>query len=468
MLFPTPEFAVFFFIIFITSWILINYPELRKWVLIFASYFFYGFWDWRFTILLFCCSGLNYILALGISNAKSRKVRKNWLISAIILDLGILFFFKYYGFFMNGVNNTAMLLGLSRGIPILSVILPIGISFFTFQAMSYVIDVYRKEIHARESLGDVLLYISFFPQLVAGPIVRAAVFLPQLDSNPAEDQIPAGTALIRITAGLLKKTIIANYLAVLLVDPVFLNPAAYSPVELIIGAWGYAFQIFCDFSAYSDIAIGVAALLGYRFPENFNQPYRAESVQDFWRRWHISLSTWLKDYLYIPLGGSRKGEGRTYRNLIITMLLGGLWHGAAWNYIIWGALHGTALAVERKFNLTGFLKNFPGRMIKRILVFQFVCICWVFFRAADLRSALDFFRALMAGNPLDGIITPFIVLLLLTGLLLHFLPKNFIYSIGRFSGKIPWPIQGILLGGIFLVLQILSPRGVAPFIYFQF
>ncbi|MBI9101892.1 MAG: MBOAT family protein [Spirochaetales bacterium] len=447
---------------------LIRFPEQRKWSLLLASYFFYGFWDWRFTILLFTCSGFNYIMALGISNAKYRKHKKVWLITAVIMDLGILFFFKYYGFFMNSVNNISLMLGLSEGLPILSVVLPVGISFFTFQAMSYVIDVYRGEIHARESLGDVLLYISFFPQLVAGPIVRASVFLPQLDTNPAEDQIPAGTAFVRIIAGLFKKTVIANYLAVLLVDPVFLDPASYSPLELVLGAYGYAFQIFCDFSAYSDIAIGIATLLGYKFPENFNQPYRATSFQDFWRRWHISLSSWLRDYLYIPLGGSKSGGFKTYRNLFITMLLGGLWHGAAWNFIIWGGLHGTALVIERKLGLVKKMNGFAGKLLKRVIVFQVVCVCWIFFRASDLRVAGEFFMGFTHNREFQGVITPFTVLLLLIGLIMHFTPSGIKGSLGRGTARLPALLQGTLFGGFLLILHILSPQGVAPFIYFQF
>ena len=468
MLFPTIEFALFFFIVFIISWSSFRYQELRKWVLIFASYFFYGFWDWRFTILLFSCSSFNYIMALGISNAGRRSSQKKWLITAVIVDLGILFFFKYYGFFMNSVSNTALILGVSRAIPIISVILPVGISFFTFQAMSYVIDVYRKEIHARESLGDVLLYISFFPQLVAGPIVRASVFLPQLDSSNERNRIPAGTALVRIITGLFKKTVMANYLAVLLVDPVFLDPAACSPLELAAGIYGYAFQIFCDFSAYSDIAIGIAALLGYRFPENFNQPYRALSFQDFWRRWHISLSTWLRDYLYISLGGSKKGKKTTYRNLFITMVLGGLWHGAAWNFIIWGILHGLALIAERFLGSAKKFNTLPGRFLKRVLVFHFVCICWVFFRAPDLPTALVFFKSFFTGAAGTGLITPFTALLLLCGLVLHFLPPGLVHFAGKLTSGIPAVFQGLLLGASLVVLYILSPMGVAPFIYFQF
>ena len=295
------------------------------------------------------------------------------------------------------------------------------------------------------------------------------MFLPQLDTNPAEDQIRAGTAFVRIAFGLFKKTVVANYLAVLMVDPVFLDPTAYSPLELLLGIYGYAFQIFCDFSAYSDIAIGVAALLGYQFPENFRQPYRASSFKDFWRRWHISLSSWLRDYLYIPLGGSRYGKWKTYRNLLLTMILGGLWHGAAWNFIIWGGLHGTALAVERKIGeRKKKVRRRSGEFIKRILIFHFVCLCWIFFRAEDIQSARAYLAGFFTRTSGSGIITPFILILLLSGLLMHYIPEGFKTGCGRAASRIPVLFQGILFSAFLLGLHILSPRGVAPFIYFQF
>jgi len=469
MLFPTPEFALFFFLVFLASWALIQYPRLRKGFLILASYFFYGFWDWRFTLLLLGASVTAWLLARLIARSSGRRPRIFWLTAAVTLDLGILFFYKYYGFFLSSLNNLFLTLRIPREIPILSVILPVGISFFIFQALSYVIDVYRGDVEARENLGDVLLYISFFPQLVAGPIVRASVFLPQLDTNPAEDQIPAGNALFRIFSGLVKKVFLANYLAVQLADPVFLSPGGYAWWEVLLGLYGYAFQIFCDFSAYSDIAIGVATLLGYRFPENFRQPYRALGLRDFWKRWHISLSSWLRDYLYIPLGGSRKGPVRTAVNLFITMFLGGLWHGAAWNFVIWGLLHGAGQAAERSMGFLKKMNSLPGRLLGRIVTFHFVCLCWIFFRSPDLPSAGRFFRALFSsGGAPAGLLNPFTALLLLFGLALHWVPEGWRDAAGRGLGRIPLVFQGLLLGGGFLILQILSPQGVAPFIYFQF
>ena len=467
MLFPTPEFALFFAVVFTLSWGFAAFPGARKKILLLGSYFFYGFWDWRFTFLLFGSSFINYLLALAIDSTDHRGFRRFWLVLAITIDLGILFFFKYYGFFMNSMNNLVFFLGQTEPLPIMNVILPVGISFFTFQALSYVVDVYRREIEASGSLGDVLLYIACFPQLVAGPIVRASVFTPQLSYPPDPRRIPGSWGLTRIMIGLFKKVVVANYLAVLLVDPVFLSPRSYSPLEVLLAAYGYAFQIFCDFSAYSDIAIGVAALLGYHFPENFNQPYRADSFQDFWRRWHISLSTWLRDYLYIPLGGSRKGSGKTYRNLLITMLLGGLWHGAAWNFILWGALHGTALGLERALNRR-ISRGGISRFFRGFLVFHFVTFCWIFFRSPDLAAAGAYFHALGGEVPFQGILTPFILGLLILGLALHFLPPGLADRVARITGFLPWPVQGILLGSLFLGLQILSPQGTAPFIYFQF
>ena len=274
-----------------------------------------------------------------------------WL--GIAFNLCVLGAFKYYNFFAASTMNLAQSAGLNISIPFFEVGLPIAISFLTFHALSYIIDVYRHKLVATRSLVDILLYISFFPHLVAGPIVRAKIFLDQTIRRSDPKDIRLGMSVFLIVGGLFKKVIVANYLSTDFVDGVFRAPTEYSRLDLLLGMYAYALQIYCDFSAYTDIAIGIANLLGYQFPQNFNQPYRASSVQDFWRRWHITLSNWLRDYLYIPLGGNRDGAWLTYRNILITMLLGGLWHGASWNFVIWGGLHGVALVIERLLGVTG-------------------------------------------------------------------------------------------------------------------
>ena len=352
--------------------------------------------------------------------------------------------------------------------PFLGLILPIGISFFTFHGISYVVDVYRQEVAVCRRLDDMLLYLSFFPQLVAGPIVRAAFFLPQLYA-PAPERLPIGPPLMLITAGLFKKVIVANYLATGLVDPVFFDPKNFAALDLLLAAYGYAIQIYCDFSGYTDMAIGLAALLGYRFPPNFNQPYRASSFQEFWRRWHISLSSWLRDYLYKPLGGSRHGHLRTTFALMTTMLLGGLWHGAALKFVVWGALHGAALGLERLARpLTARLHGPAFKIAATLLVFHLVCIAWVFFRADSLDTAILYLRTFLQFDPGVTQASPFTVSLIALGLAIQFTPPNWPIRIARRLAATPnWALAAaaaLLIVGI----DAMGPDGVAPFIYFQF
>ncbi len=470
MLFPTVEFGIFFFIVFAVGWLLKDRSNLRKLFLTIASYFFYGFWNKWFTLLLLTCSVGNYFFGRAIGNTDDDRKRRMLVGFAIAWNLVILGFFKYFGFFMTSMHGMIGFLGLEAHMPLLEIILPVGISFFTFQAMSYVIDVYRKEIPATNNILDILLYISFFPQLVAGPIVRAKVFLPQLLKKPDLSQTATARALLLIMTGLFKKVIIANYIATELVDPVFENPLAFSGLEAFLAVYGYAIQIYCDFSAYSEIAIGVAALLGFSFPDNFNDPYRAQSLREFWRRWHISLSTWLRDYLYISLGGNRMGKFRTYLNLAITMLLGGLWHGASWNFVFWGALHGVGLGVERYFieRFGPLKKNIYIQILSVIFIFNFVCLGWVFFRANNFTLAMEYLRALGNTSTPSTLLTPFVILLLVIGIGMHFLPKEPGTRMRVQFSRLPTVAQGAILGLLLLMLSAFGPEGVAPFIYFQF
>lgn len=340
MLFPTLNFGLFFLVVFAASWAMIGRPEARKGLLLAASFFFYGYWDWRFLSLLAASAAINYLAGIAITRETVDGRRKLAVGLAVAANLIILGFFKYYDFFTESLSDVLGTVGLERDMLLLDVILPIGISFFTFQGISYVVDVYRRNIPAVDGPLDLFLYISFFPQLVAGPIVRAADFLPQLKKTPTLDMATVTFGFVLIVVGLLKKMIVASYLAPEIVDDVFSFPAGSSSLDLLVGCYAFVVQIYCDFSGYSDIAIGLAALLGYRFKRNFDRPLSASSLQDLWQRWHISLTSWLRDYLYRPLRGKKRGQLHMYRNIFLTMLIAGLWHGAAWTFVIWGGLQG--------------------------------------------------------------------------------------------------------------------------------
>lgn len=494
MLFPTLDFAIFFLAVFAVSWELRHSQEWRKVVLLAASYVFYGYWDWRFTLLLAGSSLINYTAGRLLSVTSADRERRRLVAIAVALNLGILGFFKYYGFFLDSLADVLHEFGLQRDLPFLEVILPVGISFFTFQGISYVVDVYRGEVKATDSALDVFLYISFFPQLVAGPIVRAADFMPQLDQPPRLDRSMVSLGIVLILLGLFKKMVIANYLATELVDTVFFDPSAYGGADLLLALYGYAVQIYCDFSGYSDIAIGVAALLGYRFRWNFNQPYRAASLREFWRRWHISLSEWLRDYLYRPLGGNRDGALRTYRNLILTMLLGGIWHGAAWTFVLWGAIHGFALAGERvllalrrvpvpAFALVGGAQGSApmatgtdatgqdrplSRALRVVITFHIVCLGWIFFRCEDVSFAFDYLAGLLNWQGPGEFTRPFLVLMVVLSLAGHFLPEDLVTRLSAALERVGVLGLGALLGIGLLLIDGVAPDGVAPFIYFQF
>ena len=470
MLFPTLDFGLFFLLVFALAWGLKDWNTARKLILVAASYAFYAYWDWRFCGLLLASSLINHAAGMAIGNSPDRRFRRQILTLAIAANLGILGFFKYYDFFILSLNDLAFQLGIERELPFLEIILPVGISFFTFQGISYVVDVYRRDVRPQASLLNLLLYISFFPQLVAGPIVRASVFMPQIEQPPRADRILAGLGLILITIGLFKKMVVANYLATEMVDWIFLDPYFYGTGDLLLGVYGYAIQIYCDFSAYSDIAIGVAALLGFRFQKNFDQPYKAESLRDFWRRWHISLSTWLRDYLYIPLGGSKGGRWVTRRNLFLTMLLGGLWHGAAWNFVLWGALHGAGLVVERALGWTRQAAKRPlwRRALAGLIVFHFVCLTWIFFRSADLDGAIEYLLGFARFDQPVEFATPLVLSLLAIGFAMHLIPGDTIDRVERALRPVPLWLQGALCGIAIVVIDAMGPEGVAPFIYFQF
>jgi len=470
MLFPTLTFGLFFLVTFAVVW---SAPsnEWRKILLLVASWYFYGAWDWRFVPLLIFSALGNWAIARGLEHPRFAGRRKALLLTGVALNLAVLGFFKYFDFFTEQLAGTLTALGFERDIPMLQVILPIGISFFTFQGISYVIDVYRARVPAAR-LIDILLLMSFFPHLVAGPIVRAADLVPQFQEKPKLDRSMVSMALLLIVWGLFKKAVIASELAVNFVDPVFADPTAHSAFDLIIAAYGYAVQIYCDFSAYSDMAIGLAALFGYRFPRNFNQPYRALSLQDFWRRWHMSLSQWLRDYLYIEaLGGSRGGEAKTYRNLMLTMLLGGLWHGANWTFVIWGGIHGGVLAIERYW--TAHAPKERRRLpdwAKLLITFHVVLLAWIFFRAPSFADAMTYLGGIVMPwrGPTAFTATPLILLLIAFGLAIHAAPQRWLGDAAVRIRTMPaWQVGAALIA-VMLVIDAMRFEGVAPFIYYRF
>ena len=468
MLFPTVEFAIFFGLVFALSWACAGWPTLRKLVLVVASFIFYGWWDYRFMFLLFNCTMANYIFGLMIERYDLDKPRRKIATIAVMFNLGVLAYFKYTGFFLSSLNDLLHTVGLKQAVKVAEVILPVGVSFYTFQGISYVVDIYRRRIQPVESPLDMLLFKSFFPQLIAGPIVRASDFLPQLSETPR--QLRATRALLLIAGGLLKKVVLANYLATDLVNPVFSSPKTHSTIDLILAAYGYALQIYCDFSAYTDMAIGLALLFGYEFPTNFNQPYRAASLQDFWRRWHMSLSAFLKDYLYIPLGGSRGSNWATYRNLMLTMILGGLWHGAAWTFVIWGALHGAGLCLERAMQRNKLLtrKSNYFKPVKILFTFHYVCLAWIFFNAESVNSALTYLKSLGNTEIQAKFFTPFSIFLIGCGLMTQFLKSDLLGRIEAKMVQIPLPLQATAMAFVVVVVTALSPGPLAPFIYFRF
>ena len=441
-------------------------------VSLFSYYFYYKSSGFYF-FLLGIVTVSDFLLARWMYRTETSWKRKLIVCCSLCINLGLLCYFKYTNFFYE------MLVPLWHGTyhP-LDIFLPVGISFFTFQSLSYTIDVYRKDLKPLSNLLDYVFYVSFFPQLVAGPIVRAHDFIPQIRQPLYVSPEMFGQGVFFIVSGLFKKAVISDYISVNFVERIFDNPGLYSGLENLFGVYGYALQIYCDFSGYSDMAIGIALLLGFRFPINFNSPYKADSVTDFWHRWHISLSTWLRDYLYISLGGNRKGKIRTYLNLFLTMLLGGLWHGASWNFIVWGGLHGVALAVHKYVrSLLGRAKNYRSTGWKRffavVLTFHFVCFCWIFFRnttfegsATMIRQIFTAFHPELAGQLFTGYWKVF--LLMGVGYLLHACPDRWQEACSR--GMIRLPLVGqalVLILLVYLVMQVKS-SDIQPFIYFQF
>lgn len=470
MVFDSYTFFVFFAVILLLYFKLPH--KAQNGILLVGSYFFYGCWDWRFLSLIVISTIVDYLAGQRISDSKEAFHRKLWLTTSCVVNLGLLGFFKYYGFFASELNEFIRVLGMNGHLQTLNVILPVGISFYTFQTMSYTIDVYRRKTEPMTCFSDFALYVSFFPQLVAGPIERSVHLIPQITAPRKVDGNCWAEGSYMILLGLVQKVVIADNAAIV-ADMVFNgNLEELSAFECVIGVYAFAFQIYGDFSGYSLIARGTARLLGFDLMMNFNFPYFSTAPRFLWRRWHISLSSWLRDYLYIPLGGSRNGRLRNYGNLMLTMLLGGLWHGAAWRFVAWGALHGGLLAVDRK--LLGKRERdqlfSSSGLLGAIITFHCVCVSWVFFRAADLSGACSMLWNIASawgttgelGIPMAVYLALFCLPLLLFELWLY--RKGNPFAILTKS----WIVQAFFFFVLCCMLVFLGAPSRHEFIYFQF
>jgi alginate O-acetyltransferase complex protein AlgI len=474
MQFTTDKFVIFFAIVLAAYWA-VPWKRARVMLLLVASFYFYASWNHWLALIVGVSTTVDYFLARGIDASRSTAVRRALLIVNIVANLGLLCYFKYVNFFLDSLREALTLAGAQSSLPVLQIILPIGISFYTFEAINYMVDVYRGHTKAEKNLLNFMLFILFFPHLVAGPIVRARDFLPQIHRKKHWSWVRAQVGVQYLLMGVVKKLAIADRLAQF-ADPVFADPANYQSYAVWVAVLAYAIQIYCDFSGYTDMAIGCAHLLGYRLAINFNMPYLAVNVSDFWRRWHISLSSWLRDYLFIPLGGSRGRAWRVCLNLMITMTLGGLWHGASWSFVVWGLLHGLFLVVHRGFRavcqglprLDAVLRSPPGTVLRWSLTLLCVLVGWVFFRAQTFTAAWTVLRGMF--RPAAGLGCPLhdaglwytVALLVVCHAIGHYRLWPWIQK------RLPAPVLGVGYSMALLLALLLAPPAGKTFIYFQF
>jgi len=479
MLFNSWTFPAFFALVWLA------YRQLQhraqNVLLVVASYVFYGWWDWRFLSLLAISTVVDFTCGRWVYEASDPKIRLRYLRVSLLTNLGILGFFKYFNFFVGSVASGLAALGLEANTPVLQVVLPVGISFYTFQTMAYTIDIYRGREQPTQSMLDFALYVAYFPQLVAGPIERSTHLLPQIIAPRFVTATQLTSGLELILMGFAKKVLIADSVAPY-VNEVFADPTGMGKAELALGVYLFALQIYGDFAGYTDIARGISRLFGIELGLNFRQPYVSSNITEFWRRWHISLSSWLRDYLYIPLGGNRHGELMTYRNNFLTMVLGGLWHGASWNFVVWGALHGGYLAVHKlslgkqRVGLTPFpdgVASWGRLLVKGAVTFHLVCLAWIFFRADTLADSWAFLVGLASGpfatTGLGDVAKMALVLGFFGGLTL-------LMDLGCWKRDAevpvpqdwPWWVRGSLYGTLVGLLLLLGESDAQPFIYFQF
>jgi alginate O-acetyltransferase complex protein AlgI len=474
MLFCSEQFLLFYSAIFLAYWAL-PWHRGRVWLLLGASFYFYASWNWWLACVIGASTTLDYFLARGMEASDSRRLRRLLVLLSVTANLGLLCYFKYANFFLRSLEESLRAGGASVSLPVLRVILPIGISFYTFEAINYTVDVYRRRVRAERSLANFMLFILFFPHLVAGPIVRARDFLPQVRRRKRWNWARFDTGVQLLLMGVFKKLAIADRMAGF-ADPVFANPTAYNTGALWMAALAYALQVYCDFSGYTDIARGAAHLLGYRLAENFNVPYLSANIAEFWRRWHISLSTWFRDYLFIPLGGSRGSRWRTAGNLVITMTLAGLWHGAAWPYVVFGAMQGSWLTLHRLFRewcsqrprLVWALESAPGTALRIAGTFATFVYMLVIFRAASLGLGVTMVERM--ARPSTGLSAPQHP----SGLAYTALLVAVCHILGwrdnwkKLLGFLPGPVMGVGYAAVLSLALLLAPVVSKAFVYFQF
>jgi D-alanyl-lipoteichoic acid acyltransferase DltB (MBOAT superfamily) len=484
MLFHTWVFFVFFAIVYPVYLLVRRDNRLMNLWLMIASYTFYGWWNPNYLLLLFGTSAIDYVMVLFMERSRSQRTRKLWLIISLVSNFGFLGYFKYSGFITDNVNALLYQLGSSLRLPdpvsypntmlglfgappeafFTKVVLPIGISFHTFQSMSYTIDAYRGTIQTERSFIRFLTFVSFFPQLVAGPIERASNLLPQLQKAPTISRHDLADGLSLFLVGFFKKVALADYLA-LYVDKVYADPAHFQAPALILATLAFGWQIYFDFSGYTDMARGIARVMGFHLMLNFNNPYIATGLGDFWARWHISLSTWFKDYLYYPLGGNRHGTLNTYRNMFLTMVISGIWHGAAWTFVIWGVLHAVGRVLTRELERTAFYRERVPTLVKQLLVFTFVTFTWIFFRAQSLHEAWLVVSRIFLTAWTDPRF-PLLMLVLILAVWLY----EFLYTSAQVTRRLVdlVPVRLALVIFMIVYLAIVAQPSTKAFIYFQF
>jgi alginate O-acetyltransferase complex protein AlgI len=495
MLFCSWNFGQFFLIVFAVYWLVpwgklrwklplpgswsftLTGDEARVWWLLAASYYFYASWNHKLALLIVGSTLMDYFIGLGLEACQRPRLRRTLLGLSLVANLGLLCYFKYVNFFLKSLNEALTAAGASASIPILQILLPVGISFYTFEAINYTVEVYRRRVPAERNPAHLLFFVLFFPHLIAGPIVRAKDFLPQIRRSKRWSWARLQLGGEYFLLGLFKKWVVADQLA-LYADPVFLTPEVYGTLANWLALLAFTLQVYCDISGYSDMALGTAHLLGYKLAMNFNMPYLATSVADYWRRDHISLSTWLRDYLFIPLGGSRGSGWHTTRNFLITMTLGGLWHGASWNFAIWGFLHGVFLSINRVFRsfckerprLDTFLQSVPGTALRMVLTFFCVYQGFVLFRAQSFGITRAMFYRLWV--PIDGIGVdhPYgygLFWCIVGGFILcHVAACRNWWE--RISLRLPTPLLGFTYVFGLVICMVMAPVFDKPFIYFQF
>jgi alginate O-acetyltransferase complex protein AlgI len=475
VLFCSLEFLLFFTLIFAVYWAL-PWRSARIGLLLIASFYFYASWNKRLALLITASTVLDYLLALAIDRCGLPRRRKLLLCVSLFANLGLLCYFKYANFFLLSLDEALIAAGSPTWMRTLHVLLPIGISFYTFEAINYMVDVYRRRVPAERNLAHFLLFILFFPHLIAGPIVRARDFLPQIRQPKRWNWYRLHLGLQYILMGLFKKWVIADRMA-WFVDPVYADPGQYQSGAAWLAVFAYALQVYGDFSGYTDMAIGTAHLLGYKLAQNFDMPFLAVNVGDFWRRWHMSLSSWLRDYVFIPLGGSRGGEWKANRNLFLTMTLCGLWHGAAWPFVGFGIVQASYMIIQRAFHrycrqrprLEGVLRSLPGTLLRTALTFVTFCLSLVIFRAADFAAAGHMFhRLFQPAADLHGPPLPVVGFWLAVGVVVaaHLVRHFGLWQ--RWNGRMPPSLLGVGYAAVLMVALLLAPHGGKAFIYFQF